>query len=542
MPSKKALHRLKRCQYSSQSMRMAYDSVQSGQYTGRQAAAMFKVPYSTLNKKLTGRDPIDGQGAGRPLEICAEKEQKLADYLFVSARGGHGLSRREILVLTGEFIQEENINTRWMNGIPGFDWLRSFLKRHPEAMARKEMDPLDVYGFYQDLEHLYEGEKVTSNEAHRIYSLLEISLPCEKLSRNPDILQNDQLNASVFTCICADGEKLPPLVVFLGKCVTCEDKMDCNEALDKNCAERSLFCYWFENIFIPMLPRSEKSTILFFEGQSLQINMRLLQLAKRNCVFFVKLPPQLANHFQPLDLKCSSALKSTYHKHLQIWNLKNLHNIEDIQREKFGNVIGTTWKKSAKKNVITKGFERTGLFPLNKSKFDDNVLPEPSLKKFKKEKDPELVKSINDTIGDLKSGSNDFELSEDSHDAHTPKITHVTSVASKDVTSRQHSISSSSKDSLSNHFPDLVPNGSSESNANSKFEEKEMSCKEKSIPLTDECCLNEPELTIKKILKDVAEELIAEVAEFSIDSRRSERIFKMDASSGAKFSSIRKTI
>lgn len=501
MPSKKALHRLKRCQYSSQSMRMAYDSVQSGQYTGRQAATMFKVPYSTLNKKLTGRDPIDGQGAGRPLEIGAEKEQKLADYLFVSARGGHGLSRREILVLTGEFIREENIKTRWINGIPGFDWLRSFLKRHPQVMARKEVDPLDVYGFHQDLDHLYEEEKVTSNEAHRFYSLLEISLPCEKLSNNPDILQNDQLNASVFTCICADGEKLPPLVVFLGKCVTCENKMDCNEALDKNCAERSLFCYWFENIFIPMLPRCEKSTILFFEGQSLQINMRLLQLAKRNCVFIVRLPPQFAIHFQPLDLKCSSALKSVYNKHLLIWNMKNLRNIEDIQREKFGNIIGTTWKKSAKKNVITKGFERTGLFPLDKSKFDDNVFPEPSLKKFKEWKEPELAKSINDTIGDLNSATNEFEITADSHDLRTPKITHVISVALKDVTSSEHSISSSSKDSLLNRFPSLVPSGSSQSNLNSKFEEKEISCKEKRLPLTDELRLNEPELAIKEVLR-----------------------------------------
>ncbi|KAG8183700.1 hypothetical protein JTE90_014676 [Oedothorax gibbosus] len=374
---------------------------------------------------------MEGQGAGRPLEMGAENELQLADYLFVSARCKYGLCHQDILELAGEFIREEKIKTRWINGIPGQDWLKNFLKRHPRVVAHKDevlssklTNSLDVCDFHRDLDRLYQEESMTADDAHRLYSLLEISLPCEDQSKDVDTLQDhDILKASVLTCICADGGRLPPLVVFQGDCVSCARNR--NETPNKCSDGDILFCYWFENFFIPTLPKSANSTILFLEGQSFRVNLRVLKLARRNNVIFLKFPPKLATVFQPLDSKYSFDLKSVYD--IQFQKESKRHKIfDDKHREKFGSVVGSIWEKSVNMNSIVKGFERTGIFPLDTSKFDENEFLEPSLKRFKEAEEIDATRNINDRNNVLNPLLSE---SANSNFVQVLKISHVTSVA-----------------------------------------------------------------------------------------------------------------
>ncbi|GBN10631.1 hypothetical protein AVEN_238474-1 [Araneus ventricosus] len=402
--------RIRCSSYTAESMRLAYLSVKSGQYTGRKAAAMFEVPYGTLNKKLSGRAPVEAHGAGRPNEISAESEQKFSEYLKIAGKYGYGYSRCEIQDLVSEFVKEEGIKTRWSDGKPGYQWLTTFLRRHPEINCRKDdhiaheqlnnVDPFMVYQFYDDLKVLYANENITDSDSDRVYNVCEILLHnnfaepyafptrCAKCISKIAV-DDSELDTSVVVSVSADGEKLHPLILFHGRCVL-PSRMTNKKAPGttyytasaQKWMEGTLFSYWFENVFIPQLPskvaRCGKSVVLLFDGSSLQVNIRCLAEAMKHNVILVKLPPKLNKHLQPLSRTCLSVLKSAWDHELISWEGENLATIQKL----FGQLLGITWNQHFGKRIIRKAFQTTGVFPPDKNWFPVNVFAQKALKRY----------------------------------------------------------------------------------------------------------------------------------------------------------------
>ncbi|GFT86628.1 DDE-1 domain-containing protein [Nephila pilipes] len=404
--------------YTAEAMLLAYQSVKLGIYTGRKAAAEFNVPYGTLNKKLSGRAPVEAHGAGRPIEISIKNEEKFAEYLFISGRYGYGYSKCEIKDLVAEFVREEEIKTRWADGKPGYEWLKNFLKRHPEVNVRRDehishkrldgIDPFFVFKFYTDLEVLFDHEKLSLPDAHRIYNVAEISF---KDVRQPIIIPSKcsscisktvrssiELGASAVVCIGADGKKLHPLIVFQGRCVLPPHivnknfpKMSYYTTSSRKWKDGALFSYWFENVFIPQIPnlvaRQGRSIILLFNGSSLHINIQSLSLAVKHNIIFVKIPPNLINILQPLNKMCLSVLESTWSDQLFYQNHLNLATIQKL----FGQLFGIIWSKHFRKLIVRKAFRTTGVFPPDRNQFPAKVISKSALKRYF-EKSQQLVK------------------------------------------------------------------------------------------------------------------------------------------------------
>ncbi|CAL1270058.1 unnamed protein product [Larinioides sclopetarius] len=396
--------------YTAESMRLAYLSVKSGQYTGRKAAAMFEVPYGTLNKKLSGRAPVEAHGAGRPNEINAESEQKLAKYLMVAGKYGYGYSRCEIQNLVSEFVKEEGIKTRWSDGKPGYQWLANFLRRQPGINCQKDenisperlndVDPFMVYQFYDDLKLLYKNENISDSDGDRVYNVCELLLHnnfgdsyafptrCRKCISKIAV-DDSQLDTSVVVSISANGEKLHPLIVFHGRCIlpSCITNKKAPgttyyTASAQKWIEETLFSYWFEHVFIPQLSnkadRCGKSVVLLFDGSSFQINLRCLAEAIKHNIILVKLLPNLNKHLQPLNRTCLSVLKSSWDHDLTSWEGENLPTIQKL----FGQLLGITWNQHFGKRIIRKAFQTTGVFPSDKNCFPVNVFAQKALKRY----------------------------------------------------------------------------------------------------------------------------------------------------------------
>ncbi|XP_055950278.1 uncharacterized protein LOC129984426 [Argiope bruennichi] len=396
--------------YTAEAMRLAYLSVRSGKFTGRRAAEMFKVPYGTLNKKLSGRAPVEAHGAGRPIEISTESERKFAEYLKIAGKYGYGYSRCEIKNLVAEFVKEEGIKTRWQDGKPGYEWLKNFLRRHPEIRARKdkknahkhlnEVDPFPVYQFYDDIKALYEAENITDSDGDRVYNVCEVLFrdnfkeTCAFPSRCAKCVsktagKDSELHTSVVVGIRADGKKLHPLIMFQGRCVlpSCMANKNAPGTTYYTTSARkwkdgTLFSYWFENVFIPQIPnklaRGGKSVVLLFDGSPLQVTIRCLAEAVKHNVILVKLPSKLNKHLQPLSRTCLSVLKSAWNDQFISWEGESLGTIQKL----FGQLLGITWNQHFGKRIIRKAFLTTGVFPSDKDRFPVNVFSQKALKKY----------------------------------------------------------------------------------------------------------------------------------------------------------------
>lgn len=107
--------------WSKETLFEAIEAVQSGRLSGYEAAKTYDIPRKTIMDHVNGRRGQKSLTQGRPTALSSETEQKLADCVHVMEKLGFGLSRTEVLELVGEYVNKNNIDTPFTNGIPGSD-------------------------------------------------------------------------------------------------------------------------------------------------------------------------------------------------------------------------------------------------------------------------------------------------------------------------------------------------------------------------------------------------------------------------------------
>lgn len=85
--------------------------------------------------------------------------------------------------------------------------------------------------------------------------------------------------------------------------------------------EESTFFNWFSKMFIShvlqtsaALGLEEKSAILFFDGHSSHISLRIVKLSMENNVKLVEFPSNLTDKIQPLDICVVGPVKTDWAK------------------------------------------------------------------------------------------------------------------------------------------------------------------------------------------------------------------------------------
>jgi DDE superfamily endonuclease len=128
---------------------------------------------------------------------------------------------------------------------------------------------------------------------------------------------------SLLACICADGTKLPPALVYRGESHDMLDSwvQDFNEgdqayfASTKNgwsCDELGL--QWLQKVFHPHTKdkAGNRRRLLIVDGHSSHVNMKFIDWADRHRIIIMILPPHSTHRLQPLDVGLFSPLATAY--------------------------------------------------------------------------------------------------------------------------------------------------------------------------------------------------------------------------------------
>ena len=79
----------------------------------------------------------DDATAGRPTALTKDEEEEVAATCILFAEWNFEIDKEEVLGVVGEFCKKTKRNAPFTNGIPGDDWRRGCLKRHPNMSRRK---------------------------------------------------------------------------------------------------------------------------------------------------------------------------------------------------------------------------------------------------------------------------------------------------------------------------------------------------------------------------------------------------------------------
>mgnify|MGYP000094216738 CR=1 FL=1 len=93
-------------------------------------------------------------------------------------------------------------------------------------------------------------------------------------------------------------------------------------------------------------------------------------MCSKNGVELLLLPPHTTHALQPLDVSIFKPLKVFYNQHATAWQHGNPDKV--ISKVVFGGIFKKAWNDAAKVGNAVKGFEKTGIFPLNSNAIPEN--------------------------------------------------------------------------------------------------------------------------------------------------------------------------
>lgn len=161
---------------------------------------------------------------------------------------------------------------------------------------------------------------------------------------------------TVLVTICADGTSQPALVIGKGKDLgkprwaasvadivrgtMFQKAVYINQ--ENSYMTNEIFRKWFEEVYLPATEEQRKKGIklLVLDNFSAHVELDfLLELARRNNVYVVGLPPHSTHMLQPLDVLIMQALKAYYSTSLSLWQLQGNNAYRTMSTEDFLNVI-----------------------------------------------------------------------------------------------------------------------------------------------------------------------------------------------------------
>jgi hypothetical protein len=126
-----------------------------------------------------------------------------------------------------------------------------------------------------------------------------------------EAFETDSGSAKAFTtvvlCGSAAGVFLPPMTIYSAKAVNslwCERGPDRAhyQCSAKGWINEELFIYWFEKVFLIETAVVPRPVLLIMDNLSAHISIKAIEMAQKNQVILLCLPPNTTHALQPLDV------------------------------------------------------------------------------------------------------------------------------------------------------------------------------------------------------------------------------------------------
>ena len=350
-------------------------------FSVRHASEEFHVPKSTLGDRVSGR-VMPGSNSGPQRYLTTAEEVELVQFLTRVAAIGYGKTRKEVLAIVQNIIDEKCLNKSVTNG-----WWETFCRRNPSislraptplSMARAKATDPDVICRYFDLLERTLDENNLRGKPSQIFNMDESGMPldpkaprivAERGSDATAIGSGNKSQVTIVACVSAAGFCMPPMVIFDRKVLVPElTEGEVEGTLyglsAKGWMDRELFGLWFKNHFLSYIP-SVRPILLLMDGHSSHYCPSTIRLAAQEQVILFALPPNTTHLSQPLDKGCFGPLKVAWREECHSYLARNSGRV--ITRYQFSSLFRKAWLKSMSLANIAAGFRVTGIYPVNRN-------------------------------------------------------------------------------------------------------------------------------------------------------------------------------
>lgn len=387
--------------HTEDSMRKAIELVNAGMSI-RKASKECQLKYPTV-RLYVERSKANAGGILRLTPnyevnkiFTTEEEESLVEYIEYCAQLFYGLTSKDCRRVAYQMAKANNkkIPQSWVDAeMAGFEWLRSFRKRHqaislrkPEACSLARATAFNRHNiglFYGNLKSAMERH-TSFADGTRLYNLDETSTttvqrPGKVLARkgtNVAKVTSGERGTLVTTCciVSAIGQALPPAMVFPRK----KFQPHMLQGAPPGTLGLAAATGWMNaEIFVDVMKHfikhvsasKENPALLIMDNHESHLSIEALELAKSSGVTILTLHPHTTAKLQPLDVGLNGPFKTYYNAAVDSWLLRNpgrpltIYNIAEC--------VGPAYLKAMTPVNIVNAFKKCGIFP-----FDDCIFTE----------------------------------------------------------------------------------------------------------------------------------------------------------------------
>ncbi|XP_018571176.1 uncharacterized protein LOC108910910 [Anoplophora glabripennis] len=347
----------------------------------KRAAQQFHVPYpESLWDKLK-QGPSNSR-LGRKTILSSEEERAIAEYIKLLAKSFYGISSTELRRACFEYVEVNNIrhpfNTE--KKIAGRDWYYGFLKRNSDITVRtpepislnriNAFNKTEVNLFFSNLEIVYEKFKFGPEKIDNVNEtgITTVHVPGK-------ILAGKGLRrCGAITRTNSDSNYIPPLFIYPRQRLPGHFSKDGPLGSIYKCSKsgwitEDIFLEWLEHFTKFIRCDSDNPVLLVMDKDISHTSYKVYKFCKAHVIVVVSLPPHTSHRLQPLDFTFFSPLKTAYNNECSTYLKTN--TFAKILQEDIAMLFARSYNRVATIEKAVKGFQCTGIYPLNKNIFAD---------------------------------------------------------------------------------------------------------------------------------------------------------------------------
>lgn len=258
--------------YSQELLNVAVDLVRCKQISSYQAEKKFGIPRRTIVNRCNNRHEQD---VGRPTNLGKEEEIHIAEALNLAAEFGSPLTLLELRIVVFNYLQRLDRGYIFNGILPGERWARSCLVRHNLTQratqnikkSRTEKTVPEMNDYFKNLEKsLVDIPPLNFDETNLSDDPGASKAIYKRGTKHPErVLNSSKSSVSIMFAVLADGNCLPPYVVYKGENLWtrwCQDGPP-NARYNKTPSGwLDMVCFddWFESIILPWASALDGST------------------------------------------------------------------------------------------------------------------------------------------------------------------------------------------------------------------------------------------------------------------------------------------
>lgn len=374
--------------YTPEKLEEALLSIKQGRISLRKASKKYKIPQGTLSHKINFKHV---QHPGHPLVFSKEEEDAFISHLEIVSKWGFPLNLTDLRLIAKCYLDKRGRKERrFNNNLPSTDWARNFLNRHTDKLrqrlcqnikrSRARVGKDHVMEFLQNLK-----ETLTDLPPSNVFNYDETNLsddPGRKKCifkrgvKYPERVKDSTKTAiSIMFCGSATGKMLPAYVVYKAENLWSTWSENGPQGTRYNRSRSGWFdntCFsdWFASVFVKCTKNIEGRKVIIGDNLSSHFSEDVLQLAAKNDITFVCLPPNSTHLLQPLDVAFYAPLKKYWRKVLDVWKSTCKKKSATLSKDQFPKLLKKLYEyiypdgENFSNNLIS-GFAKTSIYPFN---------------------------------------------------------------------------------------------------------------------------------------------------------------------------------